>query len=140
MIDLFPDLSSEEPNVEFSQEDIAAYNFLRGVAEPTARRRRRTWMAERLDLTNADTFHTYKTYGYHSIHTQAYRRDEPPESGDYPEAVAALDNHDQGYTVGIRLAEAELEELRALLEEKCWPWDELRKSEPKEKKRWFRRA
>jgi hypothetical protein len=139
IIDMFPDLADLEPNVEFAEEDIAAYNLLRAVAQPSEPRRRRTWMAERLDLTNDQTFEAYKIFGYHSIHTQAYRRDDPPESGEYPEAVAAIDNHDQGNTIGIRVTEAERQELRGLLEKLCWPWEELLKWEPKEKKRWFRR-
>lgn len=97
-------------------------------------------MAERLDLTDAATFEAYKTSGYHSIHTQAYRREDPPESGEYPEAVAAIDNHDQGDVVGVRVSESELQELQRLLENLCWPWDELKKWEQEKKRRrsWLR--
>ncbi|MDQ4125795.1 MAG: hypothetical protein M3134_09375 [Actinomycetota bacterium] len=130
-IDIFP--APEWPSVEFTEEDLAAYGYLRTVSIRPRGRGQRTWMAEGLDLTVPATFDAYRTYGYHSIQTTAFRRDNPE---------AALDNHDGGSSIGIRLTAAELEEFRPLLEERCWPWDELKRWEPprRKRRRWFRRV
>lgn len=128
-IDMFP--APEWPSVEFMQEDLAAYDYLRAVSIPPRGWGRRTWMAERLDLTVPATFDAYRTYGYHSIQTTAFRGDDPEP---------ALDNHDSGAVIGVRLSPAELGELRPLLEGRCWPWDELKRWDPPPERRWFRRV
>lgn len=139
-IDMYPDLSDASPDAEFDAESIEAHRFLRTVSTPEdPTQEPRTWTQERLDLTVPEAFDAYKLYGYHSIETSVYRRDEPPESGEYPQAVAAISNHDQGYTLGLRLSLPELEELRPLLEEKCFPWELLERWEPPVKRGWFRR-
>lgn len=132
-VDMFPDLSDGwQRRVPFSEGEKAAYDLLRQVAKAPDSRRRRTWMAEELDLTDAATFEAYKTYGYHSIETSAYRRDEP-------EASPALHNHDSGSSIMVRLTERELEGLRERLEGPGWPRDELKRWEPEGKRRWLRR-
>lgn len=126
-IDMFP--SREWDSFEFTHEELAAYDYLRTVSIRPRGLGRRTWMAERLDLRVSATFDAYRTYGYHSIQTTAFRGDDPQ---------AALDNHDSGSVIGIRLTAAELDELRPLLEARSWPWEELKKWEPPRKRQgWF---
>jgi hypothetical protein len=140
-IDLFPDLSWGG-HAKLTGPEVPAYEFLRSVSRPIDEdaRKKRTWTAEQLDLTHDETFEAYKVYGYRSIQTSVYRRDEPPESApSYPEEVAAIENHDSGYSIRIRMSTEELHQLRLLADEKGLSSDALEKWEPKPKRRWFRR-
>lgn len=114
VIDFFPNESWKDGFFALGTEVHAALDVLREAAVPPRSRRRRTWMAERVDLRTKEIFDAYVCYGYHSIQTYAWR-DESAANEAFDWRTADIDNHDSGDAMSFRFNANELREVRLRL-------------------------